>query len=440
MTQPSEDRILAHGRQLGTLLPPGRAWSQETGGPQATLLDGLGEEFAAVEARVSDLLREYDPQRALELLSEWEDALGLPDPCVGALGTLDERRGAIVARLVTLAGSNPTDLIQLAATLGYQVRVVEHRPFEVGRSRVGDTLTNHQKAFRVGSSRVGDRLSNLESWLYTVDIIAPSTTVRRFAVGRSVVGERLAAWNNNLLECTLSKVAPAHVLLRFLYELQTQIAAPLTATVTPLSFLLNAFFDPEAFDLIAHERVVLVNAISPLSGPLWNLDTTATTAIDLPPVFVTAEMLKNGGTLRFTISGQYVNDTGSTMDLELAFYNGDAAVTPFTTICVEGMTSATGSNGAFTLQVVIQVRQTGQAHGAWQMIANPKLVADGSTASGQAAAFVDQDTLRMFATIDWNSDTLIVCKLRKKTASLAAVRPFEISVVADVVRSGVSAR
>jgi hypothetical protein len=46
----------------------------------------------------------------------------------------------------------------------------------------------------------------------------------------------------------------------------------------------------------------------------------------------------------------------------------------------------------------------------------------------------------MFSTIDWNSDTLVVHKIRKKTASTAALRVFEMSVVADVMRSGVSAR
>lgn len=439
MTAPSELQIASHGRQLGTLLPPGRAWSQEPGGTQLALLTGFGHEFANLEARLEDLLREQDPLRTLELLPDWEAAFGLPDDCVGVPSTIEERRAAVVARLVALAGGSAFDLRGLAATLGFDVRIIEHRPFEAGRSRAGDMLTNVQTPFRAGLARAGDALTNLESWPWTVDVVAPLTTVRRFAAGRSVAGERLAAWNNQSLECTLSRVAPAHVLLRFLYELQTKLEAAVGATAAPIPALFTALFDPDHFDDMTERLPPLVNAVSPITGELWGLDGT-TNPIELPPAFVTAEMFRNGGTLRWQLSGQYANDTGSPVDLELAFYNGPAAVTPFMTICVEGLPSVVGSNGGFTLTAYLNIRGTNQAHGHWLMIANPLIVADGSTAGGQATAFIDYDVLRMFAFIDWTVDTLIVHRLRKKTASAAVVKVFEISVIPDVVRSGVSAR
>lgn len=439
MTLATNEKIAAHGRQLGTLLPPGRAWSQEPNGTQAALLEGLAHEFANVEARIEDLLREQDPKRALETLVDWEDAFGLPDPCVGVPVTIAERRAAIIARLVAIAGGSAADLIGLAATLGFEVRIVEHRPFEAGRSRAGDSLTNSQVPFRAGVSRAGDPLTNLEAWPWTVDVVAPLVTARHFAAGRSVAGEPLVTWNNQALECTLSRVAPAHVLLRFLYELQSKLEGAVGAAATaPAPIQFATLFDPDPPDDDMSNRLEpLVNAVSPLSGELWNLDTTATTAIDLPPAFVPAGMFGNGGTLRWRLSGAYINNTNAPIDIELAFYNGLAAVTPFMTICIEGVPGvASGSDGAWTLVAELHVRGTTQAHGSWDFRANTKVVADGATASGQGASFKDDDVLRVFSFVDWTADTTIVHKIRKKTASATVLKVFEISVTPEVVKSG----
>lgn len=439
MSLAEEDRIVAHGRQLGVLLPPGKAFSREPGSRQAQLLEGMGEEFANLEARTLDILREFDPSMALELLTDWEAALGLPDPCVGVPTTLEERRNAIVARLVALNGANSDDLVALAATLGYQIRIVQHRPFQAGRSHAGEELANHQIPFRAGYSHAGDALSNREEWLWTVDVIGPFVTVRTFQAGRSVAGEPLTSWNNALLECTLSRVAPAHILLRFLYELQIRLEAILESTASPLAFIHDLVFDDDAFDMLRHQFIVLTQATAQTTDERWNLLSGITTQMELPSAFVTSEMVSNGGRLQWHLSGFYQNTSGSSVDVELAIYN-DQAGSPLFTAAIEAIPAgAGGTQGAFHIVVDLLIRDTGQAHGSWRSQFCPAIVQDGSTAGGQAATHFAGAPFKIWQAVNWNTDVLLVPKIRKKASSTALVKVLEVNCVVAVARSGTGA-
>ena len=124
-----------------------------------------------------------DPSRSLEMLREWETVWGLPDPCTGALSTLQERRAALMARIMSVGGQSPGYFIRLAATLGYTITITEN---------VGGDPT----VWRVN---------------------APTTTVRWFRAGRSRAGEQIRSWGNDLLECGIEAAAPAHLTLLFGY-------------------------------------------------------------------------------------------------------------------------------------------------------------------------------------------------------------------------------
>jgi uncharacterized protein YmfQ (DUF2313 family) len=184
---------------LQALLPPGAAWTRETGATLTRLLEGLAEELARIDARCADLLREADPRTTAELISEWERITGLPDPCTGPYDTLQERRSAIVSQLTDAGGQSPAYFIALALTLGYTITVEDgFQPFRVGLNSVGDAL-------------------NGADWAYVWRVNAPETTVRTFAVGQSTVGEQLRTWGNELLECVLTRRKPAHTHILFSY-------------------------------------------------------------------------------------------------------------------------------------------------------------------------------------------------------------------------------
>jgi uncharacterized protein YmfQ (DUF2313 family) len=156
-------------------------------------------ELARVDGRGEALPGEANPADTNELLVDWERVAGLPDKCAGVLEeTLQGRRNALLTKLSSTGGQSAAYFIELAASLGYTVTIEQFRPFRVGMSRAGDSLTNG-------------------AWVFTWLIRAPEVTVTSFRVGRSAVGERLRTWGNDTLECKINQLKPAHTIALFAY-------------------------------------------------------------------------------------------------------------------------------------------------------------------------------------------------------------------------------
>ncbi|WVR18345.1 hypothetical protein y223_00065 [Bordetella phage PY223] len=185
-------------QQLDALLPQGLAWPRESDARMRALTRALAEEFARVDARGDDLLREVLPSTTVEMLSDWERAAGLPDPCVPSGQTLQERRNALLSRLAGTGGQSRAFFIELAAYLGFTITITEFRPFRAGISHAGDALYN-------------------DDWRHAWRINAPETTIIEFRAGLSAAGEPLRKWGNELLECVLNRIKPAHTVLLFGY-------------------------------------------------------------------------------------------------------------------------------------------------------------------------------------------------------------------------------
>lgn len=186
--------------QLQALLPQGFAWPRQADAALTQLLLAWAGELARVDGRAADLVEEADPRTTAELLADWERVAGLPDPCVAALGinqTTAQRRAALVAKLTTIGGQSAAYYIALAARLGYTITITEYKTFTV-RSKVNDPL-------------------NDLPWRFVFTVNAPLNTVRRFTV-RSAVNDPLAAWGNELLECVISRLKPAHTHVLFAYQ------------------------------------------------------------------------------------------------------------------------------------------------------------------------------------------------------------------------------
>lgn len=185
--------------QLKALLPPGRAFPRETGTTLDALLDALAVELARIDTRGDELTTEANPQTTLELLADWERVAGLPDPCVAdQVQSIATRRMALVSKLSGTGGQSRAYFIAVAAALGYTVTIEEFHPFVAGGSYAGDDVTN------------GD-------WAFTWRIHAPGVTVTPFSVGTSAAGDPLNSWGNDLLECRMNHLKPAHTILQFAY-------------------------------------------------------------------------------------------------------------------------------------------------------------------------------------------------------------------------------
>lgn len=184
--------------QLQALLPDGAAWPRDPAAVMTRLLRAMAEEFARLDARCGALVDEADPRTTYELLSEWESAFGLPNPCTGALATVQERQAALAVKVTKLGGQSQAFYIGVAAKLGYTITITEFPIAMASTLSAGDALGV------VGSEHV---------WR----VNAPAVTIRTFRVGRSVVGERLRSWGNELLECAITRLKPAHTNVLFGY-------------------------------------------------------------------------------------------------------------------------------------------------------------------------------------------------------------------------------
>ena len=186
---------------LYDLLPKGLAWTREIQDELFKLLEAMAQEFERIGARAGDALKESDPRETTEWISDWERLLGLPDACsrTGLDRTLEVRRNEILARYTASGSITAQYYIDIAAQLGFAIQIIEYRPFEVGRSTVGQALTNG-------------------NWIFAFAVKGPIFTFIQFRTGLSVVGEPLRIWGNEPLECAINRIKPAHNVVLFIYE------------------------------------------------------------------------------------------------------------------------------------------------------------------------------------------------------------------------------
>lgn len=188
------------GAVLQRLAPPGLAWPKRIDSVARKVLDGLAGRPAELQVRLRELLAETDPRTALELLPDFERLLDLPGDCAaGVVQTLLERRVAVVQKLAALRGATPAELVAVGSALGFEVQVLEYRPFVAG-SHAGDVLSN-------------------SGWLYTVTVRAPVAAGTFFRVGTSSAGDPLYGSTRATLECLIEEAVPGHVFADFAYDL-----------------------------------------------------------------------------------------------------------------------------------------------------------------------------------------------------------------------------
>lgn len=185
-----------YGEQAVQLLPLGGATAGER---LRALLRALGEECARVEASAWRILAEADPRMASQLLSEWEFDFDLPDPCGGAAQSVEERRRALIARILDRpGGADIPYLIRFAGGYGYVITISEPAILRAG--------------FRAGARAYGTE------WTWAFVVHAPATTITSIFRAGSRAGERLRTWGNARLECLINRAKPAHTVALFAYD------------------------------------------------------------------------------------------------------------------------------------------------------------------------------------------------------------------------------
>ena len=184
---------------LQNLMPRGSVWPRDPDSTVSKTLATLAPTWARHTQRNNYLIQDAFPSTPVELLYEWEETLGLPDPCAGMSPTLQGRQAQVLARLTANGGQSIQYFIAYAATLGYAITISEYSPFRVGQMTMGMPI-------------------NGPDWAHAWSVNSAIHTVTQFRVGISGMGEPLQSWGNTVLECVINGIKPAHTALNFIYS------------------------------------------------------------------------------------------------------------------------------------------------------------------------------------------------------------------------------
>ena len=114
----SFETLLAH-------LPRGVAWlaARIPGKNLYKLWQAYADAYEDAIETMCKLPTELDPYSTTELITEWETAVGLPDACLPAATTIEERRDYVVFRLSKRRWTTAQDWKDLAALFGLTITV-----------------------------------------------------------------------------------------------------------------------------------------------------------------------------------------------------------------------------------------------------------------------------------------------------------------------------
>jgi uncharacterized protein YmfQ (DUF2313 family) len=185
-------------QQLQSLLLLGKAWTRNLDSVLTSLLKGIAKEFARIDARADDLIRESDPRTTSELIEDWERVADLPDQCVTVAQTLEQRRVSLTSKLTMQGGQSKKYFINLAASMGYaDATIDEYRPMNCNDD-CNDALYS-----------ADDR------YFWTINL--PSTSGIFVMNCNSTCNDALQAWGDEAIECRINKYKPAHTTAIFAY-------------------------------------------------------------------------------------------------------------------------------------------------------------------------------------------------------------------------------
>jgi uncharacterized protein YmfQ (DUF2313 family) len=170
-----------YARARQNLLPRGRAWPRDPDAIMSGVMEAMGATYERSGGSAGAIPADVSPASTTNFVVEWEETLGLPDPCTVANPTLSQRKAAILAKFIASGGQTKDYYIAVAKALGFTITIEETDPY---------------------------------TWVVT----APGVAVIPFRLGVNVVGDPFWTLNTTELECRLRAIMPAHTVLIFQYS------------------------------------------------------------------------------------------------------------------------------------------------------------------------------------------------------------------------------
>lgn len=189
-------------------LPTGPAWDawSRPGKTAYKLLAALAKGFEDAWTTLYGLATELDPRTTTQYLTEWETAVGLPDPCLPATTSLADRRAQVMFRLDKRRWTTVQDWKDLATLFGYEVVITPGWEVQKPALFVYDFPMRFDIFPRLGRFRV------------YIDIIG--VTFRGFEYGAGTSGADVGFpipfetdTKVNAFQCLIDRIKPAHVVV-----------------------------------------------------------------------------------------------------------------------------------------------------------------------------------------------------------------------------------
>lgn len=215
--QPRDASSYAHA--LLALLPLGEVWTRSPDAVIVRVLTALAGVVGRWAARVGHfLVTEAFPPTAIDLLSDWERVLGLPEPCLPETDdTIAERQAKVTEKLRRRPGQqDPSYFIELAAKIGYAITITEYIPAQCAMTPCGAYLRSGPPTMVRGAG-VGTPTIR---YVWSVEVTGPRLTwfATGFGGGRAALDPHLRIRRAADLECILRRFKPAHTQLIFSYS------------------------------------------------------------------------------------------------------------------------------------------------------------------------------------------------------------------------------
>ncbi len=202
---------------MQALMPRGRAWPREAAATLTQVLAGFAESFEDSTAAANALIVDAFPGTSVNLLTEWEETLGLTSSgvvggssftvesgvdsplaptTVGGLTTA-QRDAAVVAALVDTGGSSASYFITLAAALGITITITQFSHYTVN-SAVSQPITS-------------------DEWASVWQVNAPIAAAIPYSSKYDVV-QATPGFGNPQLESLFGRAKPAHTVCIAVYS------------------------------------------------------------------------------------------------------------------------------------------------------------------------------------------------------------------------------
>jgi hypothetical protein len=166
------------------------------------LLLGLGMERSQAESYIYEMVNQYNIPVTVDLIRNWESAVGIPDCCFSGDGTIEERRRDVLAKISSFGVSTAQQYIDLAAQYGYVITIT----YPSGSySPVFDMLFDYPLGGGGGEA----------GFIFIVTFIGVAPPQNNFDMTFDYIFDD---GPYNIVICLFNKIKPANVLILYEFE------------------------------------------------------------------------------------------------------------------------------------------------------------------------------------------------------------------------------